>query len=514
MALLGLVAACASPVANDNLPEVVATDATYQGLSWPEFENGGIFRGIPFAAPPTGSLRWQPPQPLHKGGKPVVATHYAPACIQGDYIVDWYASLIESFGGDPETAARPHGESEDCLYLNIWSPDATPDADLPVMVWIHGGSYKGGWSYEPNYDGRKLAEQGVIVVSIAYRLGALGFLGPNAAQDDVPINFGTMDQIAALQWVQRNISAFGGDPGNVTIFGESAGASSVGTLIVMPAANGLFERAISQSGGFEFLPRPEREDAAAGFDKLAAALEAFGASPMTASAEQILSASNAALADYDFGPVVDGGLLPQQPADRLAAGKFNAADLMIGTNRDEWLMYLDPATIETDLADWTQTHPAAAPLVEEMTARYGPAATLDQIETAEQMRCPGQALADALSTGSKSVYIYEFNRVRTGAREAGLGSYHGAELPYVFDTHDDWLPTDAIDRRISEFMVRAWAQFARTGNPNGGDGVIWPAYNETGEVLKIDEVREPARPVSENLCAALEATAMTTRKPE
>ncbi len=501
-------------MAEDRPPEVVAPDATYQGLAWPEFENGGIFRGIPFAAPPMGPLRWQPPHPPQKDGKPVVATRYAPACIQGDYIVDWYAGLMESFGGDPETVVRPNGESEDCLYLNIWSPDATPVADLPVMVWIHGGSYKGGWSYEPNYDGRKLAEHGVIVVSIAYRLGPLGFLGPNAVQEDAPINFGTMDQIAALQWVQRNIRAFGGDPDNVTIFGESAGAASVGTLIVTPAAEGLFERAVSQSGGFEFLPRPDRKDAEAAFEKLEKALEANGAYPMTASAEQILNASNAALTDYDFGPVVDGGLLPQQPADRLAAGNVNASDLMIGTNRDEWLMYLDPATIETDLADWTQEHPSAAPLIEEMTARDGAAATLDQIETAEQMRCPGQALADALSAASKSVYIYEFDRVRAGAREAGLGSYHGAELPYVFNRHDDWLPTDAVDRRISEFMVKAWARFARTGNPNDGDGVNWPAYNQTGDVLKIDDVRQAARPVSAPLCAVLEVTGMTAQTSE
>ena len=459
---------------------------------------GGRFLGIPFAAPPVGALRWQPPQPVRNTPGHVKAQSYAPACIQGEYTTAWYAQVIEAFGSAASQAAVPTSESEDCLYLNVWSPDLTPDTPAPVMVWIHGGAYKGGWSYEPNYIGETLsAEHGVVIVSIAYRLGAFGYLGPDAKSDDAPVNFGLMDQIAALEWVQANIAAFGGDPHAVTLFGESAGAASIGTLLTLPQTSGLYQRAISQSGGFEFLPRPDRDEAAAAFDKIAAHLRAAGIPPQDATGPQILSASNAALPGYDFGPVLDGNLLPRQPMESLTDGAINPVDLIIGTNRDEWLMYLDQDTAREDLARWKSDHPEASDLIDSLHAAYGTLGALDRLETAAFMRCPGQTLAKTLATAGRSVYVYEFDRARPGAMEAGLGSYHGSEIPYVFDTHDGWLPTDEADRSLTEFMSRAWTRFAATGHPSPE----WPEFSETGNVLILNETRDTAPPASAALCA-------------
>lgn len=502
--LLGPLAACGVSQGTDASPVVYATDGTFEGVAQPNLAEGGAFLGIPFAMPPVAELRWQPPKLISAANAIVMSKSYAPACVQGDYTTAWYADLIEAFGGDPSVAATPAGESEDCLYLNVWSPDLAPDKPAPVMVWIHGGSYKGGWSYEPNYVGEKLsAQQGVVVVSIAYRLGPFGYLGPDADTAGTPVNFGLMDQITALEWVQRNIAAFGGDPDNVTIFGESAGAASVGTLLTMPETAHLYRRAISESGGFEFLHRPNRAEAAAAFGDLTKKLEADGTSPFGATARQILDASNTVLANYDFGPVVDGDLVPQQPALTLEAGQINPADLIIGTNRDEWLMYLDPDTISTDLADWKTNHPAAAELVDGLSEKYGEASALDWAETAEFMRCPGLRLASVMSQQDKSVYVYEFNRARSGAMDVGLGSYHGAEIPYVFDTHDNWLPTDAADQDITAFMTSTWARFARTGSPNIRTDTVWPDYGKTGLVLKIDQERDTGKPESASLCASM-----------
>ena len=511
LACAGMLAACQSKPDPVLVPVVSAPVGVISGLAMADKAEGGVFLGVPFAAAPTGNLRWKPPQPLTASseGAPYEATSYAPACIQGDYIVSWYAGLIDSFGGDPEGAARPVSESEDCLHLNVWTPDLTPENPLPVMVWIHGGSFMGGWSYEPNYEGARLSEEGVIVVSLAYRLGALGFIGPDAHDTDAPVNFGLMDQIAGLKWVKENIRAFGGDPENITVFGESAGASSVGTLMTMPDAEGLFQRAISQSGGFEFLPAQQRSDVSSAFLSLSASLAAQGLTPITASAEQILEASNTVLADYDFGPVVDGDVIAAQPSDLLDEGKITAVDLMIGTNQDEWLMYLDPATPEEDMAGWKARYPEAVLQLDALVERYGLPGALDRVETAIQMRCPGQRLADAVAARGSPVYIYEFNRVRAGAEEAGLGSYHGAELPYVFGTHDAWIPTNEADIEISDFMREAWAQFAKTGSPEKSTQHDWPEYGATGLALRIDEERSTGRPVSEELCAVLGPDQMT-----
>lgn len=497
IAILALVvSACAAPGA----PKVVLTGGAVAGEVSRE---GAVFRGIPFASPPVGERRWRAPQPPEPWQGTFQATDFAPACMQGDYNIAWYAGVIAAFGGDPALATTPNDESEDCLYLNVWTPDLDATG-LPVMVWIHGGGYQGGWSYEQNYIGENLSKRGVVVVSIAYRLGAFGYFGP-----DGRANFGLKDQIAALEWVRDNIAAFGGDPGNVTLFGESAGAASIGTLIVTPSARGLFQRAIHQSGGFEFVNNRTTEETTAAFTRLAGALAP--ASPIDASTQAVFDAAKSALADYDYAPVADGDLLLVTPRHLLLAGEAAGVDLMIGTNQDEWLMYLDTATAEQQLTDWRERMPGASAIIDQIMMESGLLGTLDRLQTADQMRCPGRELASSVSRAGGRVFAYRFTRVRPGKTAPELGSYHGAEIPYVFDTHDDWLPTDDADRALTETMMSAWVAFATTGDPN--PIVDWPEFAETGQVLALGDTIRPVSPLDDRLCAYLGGAAMQGETP-
>jgi len=210
-------------------PVVLANGEELHGIWEGEGNQIAVFKGVPFATPPVGDLRWRAPRPNTPRQGPQSAAEFAPGCMQTTYSTDWYARVAAAFGHGPEVAARPLGVSEDCLYLNIWTPELNPEAGLPVMVWVHGGSNKGGWSYEPNYIGTRLAEKGVIVVSIAYRLGAFGFFSHPALDngEGQPVaNFGWLDGIHAFTWVTEYIRAFGGDPENITAIGESSGAGS------------------------------------------------------------------------------------------------------------------------------------------------------------------------------------------------------------------------------------------------------------------------------------------------
>ena len=459
-------------------------------------EQGGVFLGIPFAAPPVEDLRWSAPVDVEPWTGERSATSFAPACMQGSYTMDWYAGVIEDFGSDPLLAARPVSESEDCLYLNVWTPELTGGADLPVMVWIHGGGYSGGWSYEPNYIGGRLAERGVIVVSIGYRLGAFGYFGPEEGS-----NFGLMDQIKALKWVQNNIRSFGGDPQNVTIFGESAGAASVGTLMVTPRAEGLFQRAIHQSGGFEFIEQTTSQDAARAFAKLAPSLPAPDV--RAATSQEVFDTSQSVLPDQWYTPVKDGDWLPETPQSLLQQGRVHEVELMIGTNADEWLMYIDTETLEEQIVSWKTRMPGAHELIDELITQYGEIGALDRIETAHQMRCPGQNLASVVSEKDKSVFFYRFSRVRPSEQGAKIGSYHGAEIPYIFDTHDSWLPTEETDRVLTDKMMAAWVAFARDGDPN--PAISWPEFGDTGQLLELGDQITFGTPWDASLCPHLNA---------
>lgn len=470
-----LLVAAGVPAGAAPVVTVQAEGAIVGGLASAD-GNIASFLGIPFAAPPVGAMRWQAPEPQALSGK-VDATRYAPACMQGAHMVDWYRDLVERFDGDPATFPVPEF-SEDCLYLNVWTSVPNGDAELPVMVWIHGGSHRGGWSYEPNYHGEGLARHGVVVVSIAYRLDVFGFF----SHPDLDIaNFGLLDQVTALQWVRAHIAAFGGDPDNVTVFGESAGAASIGWLMASPHSKGLFHRAIHQSAGYELVNTDRRGDFLDEGRRLErrvlrgagqVGIDALRFAPAGA----LLEAAENAYSDYRPDVVVDGEVVTEPLAESLANGRLAGIDLMIGTNADEWLMYLDHEAIEDELAEWTARAPAVS--VELARADDTAARRLDRLVAAEQFVCPSLELADAVGRSGGDVFVYYFDRVRPGKGGEQIGAYHGAELPYVFGTHDDWLPTDDIDRRLTQDVMGYWTSFARDGRPRVEGSAAWPRYTE------------------------------------
>jgi len=482
-------------------PEVMANGETLQG-SWAG--DGGdiaVFKGVPFAAPPIGDLRWRAPTPHQPRPGPQTAREFAPACMQTDYIVDWYARIAVAFGNAADVVARPKGVSEDCLFLNIWTPSPTPGAGLPVMIYVHGGSNKGGWSYEPNYLGARLAERGVVVVSIAYRLGPLGFFS-HPELDNGPgepvANFGLLDIEKAFLWVSQNIENFGGDSSNITGFGESSGA---GNLLMLALAgrdqNPLFQRIIAQStaASTENLGTLDEEKLrgqalvrAAGLDANAsmAQLRALPAIDL------VRAADTSPAGDY-FSPVLDGVTLEQQPLDALASGRGRELDLLIGTNADEWYMYIDPATGSEDVKAWiADTAPEYTGSLEaEVSGETDPRKAMDRLRTARDTLCPSRYLAAVISAQGGQGFVYYFSRNRPGTDGDELGVYHGAELPYVFDQHDDWLPTDDTDHALTATIMDYWSSFAKNGSPQATSHPGWPVFTASRQyVMELgDEVR-------------------------
>jgi len=476
-----------------------------------------VFRGIPYAAPPTGPLRWRPPAPhLPREGERD-ATRFGPACPQGQSNPKWYRRVARGFGREATVVPDLERIGEDCLRLNVWT-QALGAAELqPVMVWIHGGGNEDGYAHEPNYLGHELARRGVVVVSIQYRLGALGFLAHPALGSESPRgvsgNYGLLDQIAALRWIARNIAAFGGDPKSVTLFGESAGAADIGTLIASPLGRGLFRRAILQSGGYQLnTPQRLRVEEAQG-ERLFAALGVDGAADPLAAAralpwQEIVEAAHRTLPGHGWDAVIDGWLLPE-PADAIfRAGELYAVDLLLGSNADEWLMYLPDPTTQGDLQAALEDHVLAedrraALALLEGTTPAGLAARLDRLIGSAEFLCPSLAMARAMRRATDRVFFYRFARVRPGG--AKLAAYHGAEIPYVFATADAWLPGDATDAALSDLMQSYWVRFAKTGDPNGEGLPAWPVFDPEGEDHQLlgDEVRA-ARGLDPELCRILD----------
>jgi len=484
-------------------PRVEANGESLQGTFAEAVPTVAVFKGIPFAAPPVGDLRWREPLPSQPRAGTLQATAFAPACYQDAYLTDWYRRVGAAFGA-PASAFVDPAVSEDCLYLNVWTPRLDGKAKLPVMVWIYGGSNRSGWTFEPNYLGPHLAQRGnVVVVTIAYRVGIFGFFGhPELRGAEYPTNFALLDQVAALRWLRANVAAFGGDPDNVTLFGESAGATDIGYLVNSPLARGLFHRAVSQSGGFQMQDRLDRSHAEAAGVALSAQLA--GKPDLAAlrrlSSREIWDAALRHVPDHRYTPVVDGKSVVASPAQAYARDGI-AYDLLIGSNEDEWYMYVDadPQGLAKDLAEIAPA--ARGPLAARAASESDVRTARDKVVTLVNMVCPSYLMADAARRASRNAWVYHFTRVRPGPGGVTLRSYHGAEIPYVFGTPDAWLAGDATDTALTERMMDLWANFARYGNPNGPRGGEWPLFDPSApRVLELGDRVAPMASADYELC--------------
>ncbi len=452
-------------------------------------ERGGsrAFLGVPFAAPPVGDLRWKPPAPVEPWTGSRDATAVGAACPQPPGLIGSLAT------------------NEDCLFLNVWTPKDAPAEPVPVMVWIHGGAFALGSAGEPLYDGQALVEHGDrVVVTINYRLGALGLLAHPALTAESSTgssgNYWLLDQIAALEWVQRNILAFGGDPDNVTIFGESAGGASVCALMASPLTGGLFHRGISESGlcNSGLFGRALADQEAGGVtaatdlgcgDAATAATclrgktdaELVGLFQLTVPPGGLLYAPADGFVSFPF---VDGYVLPTPMLDRFTGGDAQSVPLMLGTNGDEARIFHGPETFAQPVTDEAGYREALgrrfAPAdVDAIVAEYPIAsfasanAALTKVSDDWAFVCTARRTARATAAAGLSTYLYAFEHIRAGATT----SDHGSEIALVFGQST----VDPADRALSDAMVGYWTRFAATGDPNGNGAVTWPKYDATGD---------------------------------
>jgi para-nitrobenzyl esterase len=464
-----------------------------------------VFKGIPFAAPPVGALRWKPPGPVAPWNGVRTATAFGPACAQKRYSVDWFDRITKRVGGHAPPEAIPPF-AEDCLYLSVWTGHLREPSARPVMVWVHGGGDVDGWATHGSIDGEQLARGGAVVVMIEYRLGALGFLADSALSAESPHrvsgNYGLLDQIAALQWVRRNIAAFGGDPTRVTIFGQSAGAVNVTCLMMSPLAKGLFHRVIAQSGACTG-PLPELRRPVMGFTPLAP-VEATGKAlarklgvdraPDALAAMRATSADSiiAATADNaDNGELtVEGWAIPSQPDLALSRGEQADVPLLIGSNEDEMRSLAREMPVKrmrdypNDLFVALGGNPVLRPLMPQILTAY-PAT-----DTASAQRRLFEASSDWAGSGARymaramrnrgerNVYVYRFTHVIPSAGGREMGAFHGAETPFVFG-NDMGYPKSDRDEALGEAIRGYWLNFAATGDPNGKGLPEWPAYDSS-----------------------------------
>jgi para-nitrobenzyl esterase len=441
------------------------------------------FKNIPFAAPPVGDLRWRPPQAPKAWAGVRDATALGPMC--------WQMRQVPSDAN----------QSEDCLQLNVWTPaNFKPGAKIPVMVFIHGGSFTGGSGTNALYDGTHFAERGVVLVTVNYRLGRLGFFAHpalTAEQPGAPLaNYGMMDNLAALRWVQANIAAFGGDPKNVTAFGESAGGILINDLMASPQAKGLFAKAISESGFGRVpgLPMAAAEKVGVTY---ATGLGVSGTGPDAAKALRGLTAEQLSKAAGQVTPIVDGKVLPEGPAAAFAAGREQKVPYIAGGNSWEASLFPNNTPLDT-----------AGPLRDKLVAVYGAPADLKNVQwdlaTEAMVIEPDRLLARLHVKNGQKAWVYYDSYIPASQRATIHGLAHGGELAYVFGNLSDkdrvqgtrTIPAATPeDRKLSAAITDDWAAFAKTGDPTAPGVPAWPAYTPaTDAVLEFGADGVHARP--------------------
>ena len=426
-----------------------------------------VFRNIPYAAPPVGALRWAPPQAPKAWTAPRAAAEAGPSCPQQ-----------MNPDGSPNFGGANGPTSEDCLQLNVYAPKASKNA--PVMVWIHGGSHRWGAGWV--YGGENFARDGVVAVTINYRLGALGYFAhpalTKAAKPGEPLgNYGLMDQIAALKWVQRNIAAFGGDPKNVTVFGESAGGMSTLAILATPSAKGLYQKAIVESGLGWTTPSTLAEQ-----EKLGAATLAKAGVPETATAADLraISADKLAAMNGNYGPFIDGKLMTETDSQAIARGHVPDVPLIIGSNSGEDSL-MGPATLP---AAALARIPAEVKPAYAAEAAAGPDVFARAVFTDRVMGGPARWVA-AETSGGKPSWLYYFSYVGSRFPASKTRASHADEIQYVWDYWGRRTPPSMVsakDQQVANLMHACWVAFAKTGAPKCGTEA-WPTYTPAGDQL-------------------------------
>ncbi len=501
-------------------PAATPTAKVEQGILQGTVEDAlSVYRGIPFIAPPVGDLRWRPPQPASNWDGVRLADKFAPQCVQRSF-------------GPPPAGQQPPPMSEDCLYLNVWTPAKKSSDRLPVLVWIYGGGFNGGATSVPVYSGEELAQRGVVLVSLAYRVGPIGFLAhPELSTESahhVSENYGLLDLIAGLQWIQKNIAGFGGDPRKVTIFGESAGGIAVSMLCVSPLAGGLFQGAISQSGG-SFGPAGIGGGPGENMVTLAVAEhngEALAKAAGAASLADLRKLPPEKILEATRGlawPITDGWVIPDDQYKLYEAKRFNDTPILVGYNSDEGASFSPPHTPQE--------------YINNVNKRYGKFAdSLIKMYPAGDKTVPKTArdlMRDSAfgwhtwtwarmqsRLGKSKAYYYYFDQhpdYPADSPQAGHGAGHGRDVAYVFEhlAGESNLKPTATDPAISEAMATYWTNFAKYGNPNGKGVPNWPAFTESQPLLMYFSKTPHTGPVpSEEGLKTLDSYFAWRRSPE
>ncbi|MDP3737153.1 MAG: carboxylesterase family protein [Hyphomonadaceae bacterium] len=437
------------------------------------------FKGVPFAAPPVGKLRWQAPAPAAKWTGVRSAADYGFVCMQK------YPTTDNGIGRQ-----QP---SEDCLTLNVWTQ--TLDGKRPVMVWIHGGGFVNGSGTAELYDGTQLAKRGVVIVTINYRMGRFGAFGhpllTKEAAGKPTANYGMMDMIASVEWVKRNIKAFGGDPGNVTIFGESAGGLAVNRLMISPNARGLFHKAIVESGAGREVPlylnkpnalgQPSAETTGEAFIKSLGVTAATTADLRAIPADKIITAGDPTVAEA--GPAIDGALMPVSVSEGFEKGLEAPVPYLSGSNSMEW-----PATSATLQATLSRMMPLTQAEQDTLAKLYPDAETFAANIVGDLVFTePALYLTTLHSRNQHRSYLYRFSVLSESVRDRMKGTRHAQERQYVFDTlHTAPYPSDANDKKQAQVVGDYWVAFAKTGDPNGVGRPVWPNATQNREDVLLE----------------------------